>query len=214
MKTKSQPFLNCEKRGGLPALNRLFLSACAWLIAFTPFVSSNLSAQSVSFDLKTSPNVDFIFNTMDKYENGIVIPHALELKVNVSGTQWDLYMGTTTTTAGSWNVTTTYSNVGISPLPVSLLEARVYNASNTQQTGGGFIPLSDVATPVYLIGSAGTDPGVNCGDASPVGTNQPGDYITSPSCYKFNVDLKVTPGLTYRPGLYTLRVDFYLIEDL
>jgi len=176
--------------------------------------SINTSAQSGGFDLTTGPNVDFVFNTLDKYQNGIIVPHVLELKVNVTGAEWDLYMGTTTITAGSFNVTTTYSNVGITPPPVSILQARVYNASNTQQTGGGFFPLTDVATPIYLIGSSANDPTVNCGDAVPVGTNTAGDYITSPSCYKFNVDLKITPGFTYRPGLYTARVDFYIIEDL
>jgi hypothetical protein len=123
-------------------------------------------------------------------------------------------MGVTTTVAGSWNVTSTYSSTGISPPPVTILEARIYNSGNTPQTGAGFFPLSDVAVPVYLIGTAANDATVNCGDPVPTGTNAPGDYTTSPSCYKFNVDLKIDPGYTYRPGLYTLRVDFYLIEDL
>jgi len=171
-------------------------------------------AQSGGFELQTSPNVDFIFNTFEKYENGIVIPHVLELNINASGAQWDLYMGATTTTAGSWNELSTYSNVGTSPIPVSILQARVYNQSSTQLSGGGFFPLTDVASPVYIIGSTVNDPGVSCGDPSPAGTNEAGDYLTSPSCYKFNVDLKIDPGFNYRPGLYTLRVDFYIIEDL
>jgi len=177
--------------------------------------ASQVSAQgSGGFDLTTAPNVDFTFNTFEKYENGIIIPHVLELNVNVTGAEWDLYMGTTTTTAGSMNVISTYSTVGISPPPVSLVQARVYSQSNTQQTGGSFFPLSDVATPIYIIGSSANDPTVNCGDPSPTGTNTPGDYLTSPSCYKFNVDLKINPGFDYRPGLYTVRVDFYIIEDL
>lgn len=177
-------------------------------------ISQKTFSQSGGFDLTTSPNVDFVFNTIEKYQNGIVIPHVLELKVNVTGAEWDLYMGATTITAGSWNVSTTYSNVGSATIPVGLLQARVYDMSNTQQTGGGFFPLTDVATPIYLVGSSADDPTVNCGDAVPTGTNTPGDYITSPSCYKFNVDLKIDPGFSYRPGLYTMRVDFYIIEDL
>jgi hypothetical protein len=46
------------------------------------------------------------------------------------------------------------------------------------------------------------------------GTNSPGDYLTTPSCYKFNVDLKIVPGLTYQSGLYDLRVDYVIVEDL
>lgn len=196
-------------KSGSPSI--LWFVCC--LLILLPGVK-NADGQSGGFDLKTSPNVDFVFNTLEKYENGIVLPHVLELKVTVTGAEWDLYMGTTTTTAGSWNVTSTYSNVGISPPPVSILQARVYNMSNTQQTGGSFFPLTDVATPVYLIGSTANDATVNCGDAVPTGTNTAGDYITSPACYKFNVDLKIDPGFSYRPGLYTARVDFYIIEDL
>ena len=168
-------------------------------------------AQSGGFELQSTPNVDFIFNTFEKYENGIVIPHVLELNVNVSGAEWDLYMGATTTTAGSWNELSTYSNVGTSPIPVGLLQARVYDQGSTQMTGGAFFPVTDVAAPVYIIGSNINDPAVSCGTA---GANGPGDYLTSPSCYKFNVDLKIDPGFNYRPGLYTLRLDFYIIEDL
>jgi hypothetical protein len=156
--------------------------------------------------------VDFIFNTFEKYENGIVIPHALELNINASGAQWDLYMGATTTAAGSWNELSTYSSTGASPIPVNLLQARVYSQANTQISGGAFFPVTDVAAPVYIIGSTIDDPGISCGGGP--GTNEAGDYLTSPSCYKFNVDFKIDPGFTYRPGLYTLRVDFYIIEDL
>src|SRR6185503_9937354 len=183
-------------------------------IVFVCLLGHDLCAQSTSFDLKTTPNVDFIFNTLEKYQNGIVKPHALELKVNVTGVQWDLYIGCTTTAAGSWNVASSYSNSGITPPPVSLIEARIYNTSNTSQTGGGFFTLTDIAIPTYLIGSTADNDTVNCGDPVPTGTNQPGDYIASPGCYKFNVDLKITPGFAYRPGFYTARVDFILIEDL
>ncbi|CAN5564094.1 hypothetical protein BH11BAC1_BH11BAC1_04200 [soil metagenome] len=195
------------------AAGRFLLRIFFLLICLTT-VHQNTSAQSGGFELTTSPNVDFTFNTFEKYENGIIKLHALELNVNAVGAQWDLYMGATTSVAGSMNVVSTYSTVGISPPPVNLLKARVYNQSNTQQTGGGFFDLTDVALPVYLIGSPLNDIGVSCGDAVPTGTNEAGDYLTSPSCYKFNVDLKLDPGFTYRPGLYTMRVDFYIIEDL
>ena len=172
------------------------------------------NAQSVNFDLKTSPNVDFVFNTIDKCVNGIIKPHALELNVNVTGAQWDLYIGSTTTVAGSWNVLSSYSTSGITPPPSNILQVRVYNGSNTPLTGGGFFPISDIGAPTYVIGSAGNDPAVNCADAIPIGTNQPGDYSSDPSCYRFRVDLKLVPGLIYRPGFYSLRVDYVLIEDL
>ena len=178
------------------------------------FCSRNSKAQSTVFELKSTPNVDFTFNTIDKYIQGITMPHLLELNVNATGLQWDLYVGATTSAAGSWNLVTGYASTGIYPPPVSLLQVRVYNTNNTPLTGAGFFPLTDIGTPTYLVGSTANDPAVNCADLNPVGTNQPGDYLADPSCYKFKVDLKLTPGLTYRPGMYSLRVDFILIPDL
>jgi len=177
-------------------------------------LAGSVYAQSVSFDLKTTPDLEFSFNTIDKYINGITRPNALELNVTATGSEWDLYIGATTTTAGSFNVVSSYSNNGIAQLPVSIVQARVYNTNNTSLTGGGFVPLTDIAAPVYIIGGSSNDAAVNCGDVVPTGTNQPGSYLSDPECYKFKVDLKLVPGLVYRPGLYTLRIDFILIEDL
>jgi hypothetical protein len=181
------------------------------ILIFAPIFSA---AQSCDIALTTSPSVNFTFNTIDEYLNGIVVPNVLELKLVTISTEWDLYIGTTTITPGSWNVSTHYSTVGISPPPVSLIEARVYNSNSTSQTGTGFFPLTDIATPTYIIGTNANDPAVDCADPVPAGTNKEGDYLTSPGCYKFKVDLKIKPGFNYRPGLYTLRVDFILIRDL
>jgi len=189
-------------------INQLFIMGIFMLTTHV------VKSQSYSFDMKTSPSIDFSFNTINKCIYGITVPNALELNVNVTGGEWDLYIGATTSTAGSWNLITGYSNTGNSTLPVGLLQARVYNANNTSITGAGFFPLTDIATPVYMIGGIGNDPAVNCGDAVPVGTNQAGTYLSDPSCYRFKVDLKLVPGLVYRPGLYTLRIDYILIEDL
>jgi hypothetical protein len=172
-----------------------------------------ISAQSLSFELKSTPDIEFIFNSIDKYNNGIIIPNALELNVSATGCQWDLYAGVTTVTPGNWNTTVYYSNTGNIPA-VSLLHARIYNSANTGLMGGGFFQLADIATPVYIIGSASDDAAVNCSDANPTGTNTAGSYASDPSCYRFRVDLKALPGLDCRAGLYTLRIDFILMEDL
>jgi len=176
--------------------------------------TSMVRAQPVNFELTTGPNIDFTFNTIEKYINGIYVSHALDLNVNATGSEWDLYIGTTTTGPGIWNLVTSYSSTGNATPPVGLLQARVYNTSNTTITGTGFFPLTDIATPTYIIGSSADDPAVTCSDPSPIGTNVIGDYLADPSCYKFRVDLKLVPGLTYKPGLYTLRVDFIVIPDL
>ncbi|MFD2162962.1 hypothetical protein ACFSJU_11210 [Paradesertivirga mongoliensis] len=183
------------------------------LILTLSLVLLNLAAsgQSVSFALKTSPNLNFVFDSIDKYNKGIVIPSFVTLKVDAVGTEWDLYMGTTTTASGLFDVNTSYGTSGNSSIPVSILQARVYNASGTSQTGTSFFNLTDIATPVYMIGSAANDASVNCASS---GTNVAGSYTTQPQCYSFKVDLKATPGLTYKAGSYSLRIDFVLIQDL
>ena len=168
-------------------------------------------AQSVSFALKTSPNVSFVFDSIDKYKNGIVIPSFLTLKVETVGTEWDLYVGTSTTSSGFFDVNTAYGSSGIAAVPVNILKARAFNASGTSQTGTSFFDLTDIATPVYMIGSTANDVAVNCASA---GTNVAGSYTTQPQCYSFKVDLKAAPGLNYKAGSYSLRVDFVLIQDL
>lgn len=187
----------------------IYIACCCCFL-----ISKDVEGQTFTFESKSSPDLDFTFNTIDKYINGITVAHALDLNINAIGGEWDLYIGATTTAAGSFNVVSSYSSTGITPPPVSLIQARVYNSNNTPVSGAGFFPLTDIATPVYIIGSNANDPTVNCGDAVPVGTNAPGDYMADPECYKMRVDLKLVPGLNYRPGLYTLRIDFVIIADL
>jgi len=169
-----------------------------------------LPAQSVSFALTTSPNITFDFNTIQKYENGITIMNACTLNIEASGTQWDLYVGATTTNVGYWDVTNTYGSTGSLPT-VGILKLQFRNAANTSQVSG-FFPLQDISTPTYIIGTASApDAAVYCPN---LGTNTPGSYTTNPNCYKFNIDLRIVPGFSLRPGLYTLRIDYIIIQDL
>lgn len=171
-------------------------------------------AQTVALAGKTSPNVDFTFNTINEYVNGITLSNVLALNIDAELTQWDLYVGATTSVAGEWDATTYYSNIGDAP-DVSMIEIRFRNSSNTPQVSG-FFPLTDIATPTDIIGDHlnAPDAPISCDDVVPTGTNMAGDYLSRPECYKFNVDLKIIPGLTYRAGLYTIRIDFILAPDL
>lgn len=174
-------------------------------------LKSVVFAQSVSFAVKTSPNVDLVFDTIDKYKNGIILPSFLTLRVESIGTEWDLYVGTSTATGGFFDLNNAYSSTGNSMIPVGILQARVSNPANTSLTGSSFFNLTDISNPTYLIGSTANDATVNCGTT---GANVPGSYSSSPQCYTFKVDLKANPGLNYRAGSYALRVDFVLIQDL
>jgi hypothetical protein len=194
-------------------INRLLLR----LLLFATFCgAAPVAAQTVDITLGGNSNVDFTFNTIQKLTSGIVIPNAFSVNVEAIGTNWDLYMGAVTAVAGTWDNAQYYATSGNGAPPVSLLQARVHNSSGTSQISG-YVPLQDIAVSTLdIIGNhlSGPDPSVNCGDASPVGTNTPGSYLADPQCYQFRVDLKVVPGMNYRPGLYTMQIEFILAPDL
>ena len=172
--------------------------------------ASGLSAQSLSFALKTSPNVSFSFTTVQQYQSGKTIMDAVSLNIQSSGTRWDLYVGATTTVAGQWDVVSLYSpSYGIIPT-VDILKLQFRNLSSTSLVSG-FFSLTDVTAPVYIIGTSLSDLPVSC---PATGTNTAGSYLVNPNCYQFKVDMKITPGFSLRPGLYSLRVDYYLVQDL
>lgn len=181
-----------------------------FIAMFTMLTVSNFTVgQSVSFDMKTSPNITFDFNTIQEYINGITYMNAVTLNINTTE-QFDLYVGATTTAVGYWDVTSTYSTGGTPP-PISILQLQFRNGSSTSLMSG-FFPLQDISVPTYIIGtSAGSDASISCPNN---GTNAAGDYLVSPNCYKFNVDLRIVPGFTYQSGLYTLRIDYMIIKDL
>ena len=173
-------------------------------------------AQTVDIILVSNPNVDFTFNTITKLENGIVIPNAVTFNITSVGTNWDLYVGSVTTVPGTWDNAQYYTTSGNGSPPVSLLQMRVHNNSQTSQISG-FVPIQDIATSTLdIIGNhvVAPDPSVNCSDPVPTGTNTPGSYVTDPQCYQFRVDLKIVPGMNYRPGVYTLEIEYIIAADL
>ena len=173
-------------------------------------------AQTVSIDLATATNVDFTFNSISKLVNGIVLPNAITVNVECTSGQFDLYVGSVTSVAGLWDNASYYTSTGNGNIPVDILLMRIHNLSNTSQLSG-YVQIQDVATSTLdIIGNhtSAPDPAVNCSDIIPVGTNTAGSYITDPQCYQYRVDLKIVPGFIYRPGLYTLQIEFIIVEDL
>lgn len=183
---------------------------CLKLILLTLFVCASrispISAQ-VSFELKTSPDVDFIFSSVSDYKSGITRFNALKLNVN-SDRRWDLSVKST---ASNWAIIDSYSSKGTVP-DIDILELRVRNASSTPLISD-FFPVSD--TEQYLIGSSVTDIDIPCPNS---GANIAGSYLTNPSCYEFFVDLRIVPGIDpvnfVRPGMYRLEIVFTISEDL
>ncbi len=174
-----------------------------------------VSAQTVDVSLASATNVDFTFDTFQKLLGGIFIANAITINVEAVGTQWDLYVGSVTSTPGVWDNVQYYGTSGNSAPPVDMIKMRVHNTSNTQLVSG-FVSLQDMATSTTdIIGNHNAlDAAVNCSDADPTGTNTPGSYTTAPQCYQFRVDLRIVPGLGYTPGLYSLQIEFIIAPDL
>lgn len=186
------------------------------IVLFVTLNNHKAFAQAVNIDLATSPNVDFTFDNINKLTFGIVLPNAVTLNVEAVGTQWDLYVGSVTTIAGTWDNATYYTSTGNGAIPVNVLQMRVHNLSNTQQISG-YVPMQDIAVSTLdIIGNhlSAPDPTVNCSDVVHVGTNVAGTYAVNPQCYQFKVDLKIVPGIIYRPGLYTMQIEFIIAADL
>lgn len=173
------------------------------------------SGQTVNIDLVSATNVDFKFDSFYKLTNGIFLANAITFNVEAIGTQWDLYMGAVTATPGIWDNIQYYGSSGNSAPSVGIVQCRVHNLSSTPLISG-FVPLQDIATSTLdIIGNHNAiDAPINCSDPSPVGTNTSGSYITDPQCYQFRVDLRIVPGYNYRPGLYTLQIEFIIAPDL
>lgn len=149
-----------------------------------------------------------VFNTIEKYQNGLVHQNFSQLNIDADMT-WDLYVGALSSEAGVWDEEHRYSDSGTTP-DVSLLQLQVRNANSTSQVSG-FFPIQDINNPVYIIGSSVLDASEPCGA---IGSNSAGDYTTEPGCFQFNLDMLIKPGIGYRPGLYKLTVVYTLMENL
>ncbi len=178
------------------------------IVLFFLFISSLSSAQTLDITITRGASLDFTFNTIRQYTNGVIVPNATEFRIE-STAEWDLYVGTQTIVPGQWDVIQSYSSAGSSTVPVSILEIRAISPGGTSQQTS-FFQMQDFSTPTYLIGSAADDVLTNSG----VGTNAPGDPVNNAFTHRFRIDYRLTPGVNYRPGVYSLTVVFTVAEDL
>jgi len=183
------------------------LRSYRFILLFLLFTSS-LFGQALDISITRGTDLDFTFNTIRQYTNGVIVANATEFLIE-SSAQWDLYVGTQTNTPGQWDLLTSYASAGNNIVPVSILEIRGTTPGGTSQQAT-FVPLQDMSNPVYLIGSAADDPLTNSG----VGTNAPGNASSDLFTHRFRIDYRLVPGMGYRPGVYSLTVVFTLAEDL
>ncbi len=192
---------------------RLKALAVAALIAFT--FANNADAQVLPDDnefvyvamdlqgvldltLSTDPNVEFSFNSIPDYENGIIKPNVTELRVE-STVPWDLYVQAETT---NWAQLQSFSTAGTSTVPSTLLEVRVIDGAGSSALSA-FTPLTD--TRLDIVGTVAAGDGIASGS-----------FLTTPSSHFFRVDYRIVPTLTaqYQAGYYGLNVIYTLAEDL
>ncbi len=183
------------------------LRSYRFILLFLLFTSS-LAGQTLDISITRGTDLDFTFNTIQKYINGVIVANATEFLIE-SSAQWDLYVGTQTNTPGQWDLLTSYASAGSNIIPVSILEIRAASPAGTSQQAA-FVPLQDISNPVYLIGSGADDLLTTTG----VGTNAPGDPVNDAFTHRFRIDYRLVPGMNYTPGVYSLTVVFTLAEDL
>lgn len=181
-----------------------------WVVCVLLFLSQFMAAQELRFELKQNENLNFLFNTIQKYQTGITLMNATTLNVVSENQIWNLFVFARTQTPGEWDlVGSPYSTQGQHP-PIDILELRFDNTFNTAQIND-FMPLQEEGNPVYIIGSPNADPAVDCPGQ---GTNTPGSYFVQPGCFRFTVHIRIRPGFELQPGLYTLEIVYNLMEDL
>ncbi len=163
------------------------------------FVYVAMDLQGVlDLTLATDPNVEFTFNTIPSYVNGIIKPNVTELRVE-STVPWDLYVQAETT---NWAQLQAFSSAGTSTVPSTLLEVRVIDGAGTSALTN-FTSLTD--TRLDIVGTVGAGDGIAAGT-----------YLTTPDSHFFRVDYRIVPTLTaqYQAGFYGFKVDYTLAEDL
>lgn len=163
------------------------------------FVYVAMDLQGVlDLTLATDPNVEFTFNTIPSYVNGIIKPNVTELRVE-STVPWDLYVQAETT---NWAQLQAFSSAGTSTVPSTLLEVRVIDGAGSSALNT-FTALTDAR--LDIVGTVGAGDGVASGT-----------YLTTPDSHFFRVDYRIIPTLTaqYQAGFYGLNVIYTLAEDL
>lgn len=151
----------------------------------------------------TDPNVDFVFNTIPQYVDGIIKTNVTELKVE-STVPWDLHVNAET---AAWEQFSQYSTSGSDIVPSSIIGIRAIDAAGNSLIGSGFTALNSTDN-LPIIGDGGlSDPNDTPGAA--------GSYLTSPNTHQFRVDYQLQPGLdTYQAGYYGINLIYTLAEDL
>jgi hypothetical protein len=193
----------------------------------------------LNLTMTSGPQVDFSFNSIAEYKQGIVKYNATQLEVDAT-VAWDMYVYAATDT---WTQVEAYSTNGAAHLPAEILEiSSSYN--NSAITGG--VGLDNNLVSLKGLTNSGMDdgtPDINTqflmgGDNTLAGSDEngaPGTADGNPTSNKFRISYRLKPGVpaTFpnstvaldavtlgntvdyaQAGYYYLEVVYSLVEDL
>ncbi|WP_157482544.1 hypothetical protein [Geofilum rubicundum] len=219
-----------------------FAAAMILGLSMAPNASAQLSDEEynyVTMDLRgilnltmtTNPQVDFVFKTIQEYQQGITRFNATQLEVDAT-LAWDLFVYAST---DNWTQVEAYSTNGNPVLPAEILEMQSSVTSAAPVNMNAFTSLlgltnSTVAAGVptaatqFLAGEFGTAAGQSF---------DPGTASANPDTHQFRIDMRLRPevpatfattgvDLTLdgnniafaQAGYYYMEVVYSLVEDL
>lgn len=180
--------------------------------------------------MTTDPQVDFTFNTIQEYQNGITKYNATKLEVDAT-VAWDLFAYASN---DNWTQVDAYSTNGQDTLPSEILEMQSVEPNTASPAGGDFNTFASLKG----LTNSGVVGGVPNGStqflAGEVGTAvgesyAPGTAYANPTTNQFRIHYRIVPSIpaTFpnstvaltgpgfaQSGFYYLEVVYSLVEDL
>ena len=193
----------------------------------------------LNLTMTTNPQVDFSFNTIAEYKQGIVQYNATQLEVDAT-VAWDLYVHSAT---DNWTQVEAYSTNGAPTLPSEILEIQS-SIDNTGIAGGDGLGTSFVSLKGLTTSGMDDDvPDINTqflagGDNTLAAADEneaPGTAAGNPDTHKFRISYRIKPDVpaTFpnstialddvslgnpvdyaQAGYYYIEVVYSLVEDL
>ena len=178
---------------------------------------------SVAMVPNSSVNQVVIFDDFTKYNGGITINSATQIRITVEDKtvpdplcSWNLRMfiennSGAGTPLDEWEELTNYGNGNADNPKISALQIRVRNtcatspADNTFQSFNTSADILDIIAQMLPVTPAGS-----CTQ----NVNGPGSYLTNYDEFTFDIDIRLNPGFQYNPGIYNLNIRFRLEENL
>ena len=170
----------------------------------------------------TSVNSLLSFDNFTSYNGGMIMNSVAKVRVRVQDKaivdplcSWSLTMIIDNnpgggTPAAEWEELLQYGvGTGTNP-PVNLLEVRVRNSCSTSPIDGVFQTFTNHGDIIDIIAALlPVTPAGTCG----LNVNGPGSYLANYDEFNFDIDIRVSPGFAYDPGIYQLNIRFHLEEN-